>query len=110
VSTGYPARRFSTEREVPLVWKAGEMRRVLDPTLSMKDKTLLLLHGSAGPVAEAELVAWTEHSNASTYRRDVLKPAHRAKLIEYDPKAKTVRISPTGIAHVEQNVLPTAAG
>ena len=43
------------EREVPLVWKVRGQRRVLDPDLRNTEKTLLLLHGCAGPVREAEL-------------------------------------------------------
>ena len=45
------------EREVPLVWKVGGKKRVLDPKMSMKDKTLLLLHSSTGPVPEARTAA-----------------------------------------------------
>lgn len=93
------------EREVPLVWKVGGKRRVLDPSLSMKAKTLLLLHGCSGPATEAELLDWTEHSNPSAYRRDVLRKAHKDRLIEYDGDARTALISPLGVEYVEANVL-----
>jgi len=81
------------EREVPLVWKVGGKKRVLDPKMSMKDETLLLLHSSAGAVAEEEIFGWVEHSNASVYRRDILRKAHKAKLVEYDPDGNTVALS-----------------
>lgn len=97
------------EREVPMVWKVGSKKRVLDPKMSMKDKTLLFLHGSTGPVAEADLVSWTEHSNPAVYRRDILRRAHKAKLIEYDADARTAVISPTGVAYVEDEILGTGA-
>jgi hypothetical protein len=29
-------------------------------------------------------VSWLEHSNASVYRRDVLRKLHRERFIEYD--------------------------
>lgn len=90
------------ERETPLVWKVGGKMRVLDPKMSMKDKALVLLHATAGPVAEADLVGWVEHSNPSVFRRDVLRRAHGAKLLEYDASAKTVEISPLGVDHVER--------
>lgn len=96
------------DREVPLVWKVGDRKRVLDPKMSMKDKTLLLLHGSTGLVAEADLISWTEHSNPAVYRRDILRRAHKATLLEYDPDAKTVVISPNGVAYVEEKILGTA--
>lgn len=71
----------------------------------MKDKTLALLYHSVDPVRESDLQAWVEHSNASVYRRDVLRKAHRDKLLEYDEKAQTVLISPIGVEYVERSVL-----
>ena len=98
------------ERETPLVWKVGGVRRVLDTTLSMKAKALLLLHGCSGPVAEADLVAWVEHSNPSVFRRDVLRKAHKSRLVEYDASSKTVVISPNGIKYVEEEIIAPHLG
>jgi hypothetical protein len=95
------------ERDVPLVWKVGDTRRVLDPTMSAKDKTLLLLHGATGRVAEDTLRSWVEYANSTDYRRKVLLPAHKKKLLEYDTNAKTLIISPTGVADVEGRLLGT---
>src|SRR5688572_5916536 len=39
---------------------------------------------STEPLTEQDLVAWTEHSNASVYRRDILRPLHRDRFIEYN--------------------------
>lgn len=89
------------ERETPLIWKVGEKRRVLDTTLSMKDKALVLLHATAAPMTDTEIIDFIEHSNPSVFRRDVLRPAHKARLLEYDEGAGTVTISPLGIEHVE---------
>jgi hypothetical protein len=94
------------ERETPLIWEVNGRKRVLDTTLQMKPKTLVLLYASNGAVSERDLVSWLEHSNASVYRRDVLRPAHRARLIEYDEADGTVQLSPLGIAYVEENLLP----
>lgn len=93
------------EREVPLVWKVGDKRRVLDPKMSIKDKTLLLLHGSTMPVAEDVLCDWVEQPKLAVYRRDILRPTHKARLIEYDPGSKTVVISPRGVAYVEERLI-----
>ena len=93
-------------RETPLIWQVNGTRRVLRPGLSMKDKTLVLLHAADADVSEAELLRWTEHSNTSGYRRDVLRPAHRAKLIEYDETNRRVHLSPVGVRDVEQRLLP----
>jgi hypothetical protein len=89
-------------RETPLIWQVGDKRRVLDPALSSKDKALVLLHATAGQMDEHDLVDFVEHSNPSVFRRDVLRPAHKAKLIEYDQSAGTVTISPLGVEHVER--------
>jgi hypothetical protein len=94
------------EREVPLVWRVGDKRRVLDAKMSMKDKTLLLLHGLTGPIGEGVLYDWAEHSNMSVYRRDILRVAHKAKLVAYDSDNKTVVISPRGVAYVEERLIP----
>lgn len=96
------------EREVPLVWKVGGKRRVLDPGMTTTDKTLLLLHGCPGAAAEADLADWVEHPTIAHYRRDVLRRLHRAKLIEYDPIARTAILSPLGITHVESKIIATA--
>jgi hypothetical protein len=89
------------EREVPLVWKIGDKMRVLDPDLSYKDTTMILLHAVAGPVQESDLFAWTEHSNATVYRRDILKKEHKKRLLEYDQEAGTVQLSPRGVEYAE---------
>ena len=73
----------------------------------MKEKALILLYHEMGPVMEKDLVAWLDHSNASVFRRDVLRPTHRTRLIEYDQDAGTVEISPKGMRYVEEN-LPLA--
>jgi hypothetical protein len=89
------------EREVPLVWKVNDKMRVLDPDLSYKDTTMILLHAVAGPVKESDLFGWAEHSNASVYRRDILKKGHKARLLEYDEATRTVEISPRGVEYAE---------
>ncbi len=95
------------ERDTPLIWEINGKKRVLNPAMSMRDKTLLLLHATDGQVAESDLVSWLEYSNASVYRRDVLRKLHGERLIEYDAAARTAQISPIGIADVEERLLPT---
>lgn len=90
------------ERESPLVWKVGDKLRVLDTKLSMKDKALILLHATSGRLNDRDVIDFVEHSNPSVFRRDVLRPAHKAKLIEYDEAEGVVTISPLGIAHVDE--------
>lgn len=97
------------ERETPLIWAVNGKKRVMSTKLSMRDKTLVLLHGSGGEVSETSLASWIEHSNPSVYRRDVLRKAHRERLIEYDQTRGTAHISPLGIEYVEETLLPSLA-
>lgn len=94
------------DRIIPVVWQVGDKLRVLNPTITSKDKTLLLLYHRSGPVREQDLFKWIEHSNSSVYRRDVLRVLHNDKLVEYDQENKVVQISPKGTMHVEENILP----
>lgn len=93
------------DRTIPIIWEVGGMKRVLDPSMSMRDRTLALLYSEPGPIAEDDLVAWTEHSNASVYRRDILRRLHRSKHIEYDEQARTAQLSPLGSQYVEENLV-----
>ncbi|MDY6948271.1 MAG: hypothetical protein SXG53_21395 [Pseudomonadota bacterium] len=89
------------DRTVPVVWKAGDVLRVLDPKLSMRDQTLLLLYSVNAAVTASELFRWVEHSNFSVYKRDVLRRAHVARLVEYNEASGSVSLSPLGVREVE---------
>jgi hypothetical protein len=90
------------ERQVALVWSFGDKKRVLKPGLTWKKNTLLLMMSETGEVAEADLFRWIEHKSLSAYRRDVLRPGHKARLWEYDEVARTVRLLTPGIEAAEQ--------
>lgn len=92
------------ERTIPTIWRINGKRRVLNTKLRYQDQMLLLLHDSDGPVNEADLVAWVEYSNPSIFRRDVIRKAHKERLIEYDETKKQIQISPLGIDYVETNL------
>ena len=89
------------ERTVPIVWEVGQLRRVLDPRLTMRDQSLLLLYATPTPVKDRDLFQWVEHSKFSVYKRDVLLPVHKARLWEYDQASGLVHLSPTGVTEVE---------
>jgi hypothetical protein len=98
------------ERQVPAIWQIGSVRRVMAKGLTLKQQMLLLLYGAPVSVTETDVLLWLEKTKtASTFRRDVLRPAHRERLVEYDEQAKTVLLSPLGIDYVEKN-LPLAMG
>lgn len=93
-----------SERDIPLIWEVDGKRRVLNPKLSMKHKSLIILYGSSSPIVESTLFEWVEHSNAGVFRRDVLKKAHKDKLIEYDQRSSRVQLSPLGARYVEEQI------
>lgn len=88
------------EREVSLVWKSGDKRRVLTPGLTLRKQTLLLLAGVTD-VKEADLESWLEQKRPADYRKNVLRPMHQARLVEYDQTAGTVALLPPGVAMAE---------
>lgn len=93
-----------TEREIPMIWLVNGKKRVLKTSLSMKEKTMVLLY-SEPIVKESTLFNWVEHTNSAVYRRDILVKGHKSKLWEYDKSAKTVALSPLGSDYVERNLL-----
>lgn len=98
------------ERKMSLVWSAGNVRRVLDTSMSVADQTLVLLHQSNGWVAEKELLASVEYSSRTMYRTRVLSKLHKARRIELDKKGERARISPTGSAYVEEEIISPRMG
>jgi len=64
-----------------------------------------MIFRTPNPVArEDDLLRWVEHSNPSVFRKQILKSMHKNRLIEFNEAVGQVRISPTGIAYVEENL------
>lgn len=89
------------ERKSPLIWEIEGVKRVLDPKMNFKDKSLLLLYQVNGWVDTSELLNWVEYSNPSAYRRKLLTSLHNDRLIEFAVAKDRARISPLGRQHVE---------
>jgi hypothetical protein len=99
------------DRELPVVWRVGVNRRVLAKGLTLKQQMMLLLYGNPSATPERDLLSWLEKSRAAaTFRRDVLRPAHKERLVEYDDVTKTVLLSPLGVEYVETNLPLTVNG
>lgn len=94
-------------RQLPHVWSVVGRKRILNTSLDYRSQTLLLLHADAQTGLPAEdLYQWTEHSNYTYFKRDVLRALHKARLVEYDQETQMVIISPTGVKRVEEELLP----
>lgn len=92
------------ERKHPLIWEVGDVKRVLDPSMRAKPQVLLLLYRQPGWVSEADLFRWTEYSNSSVFRKNVLGNLHKGRLIEFNSQEGRAQISPLGIDEVEKHL------
>lgn len=98
-------------RSLPEVWQVGGKKRVLRKGLSYRYQVLVLLYSEVeAGVSSVQLFEWTEHSNMSVFRRDVLRPLHRDRMIEYDEEMEVVMMSPLGIQEVEDKILSPRVG
>jgi hypothetical protein len=94
------------QRKLPVVWEVLGRRRILNTSHGYKDQTLLMLYSDLGVAVPTEdLFEWTDHSDRSHYRRDVLGRLHKARLIEWDRETEMAIISPSGIEDVEKRLL-----
>lgn len=93
-------------KQIPFVWEVEGRKRVLKKELFFKDKVLLLLYNEyPKPIDSRVLFDWTEHSNSSGFKRDVLKPLHKKGFIEYSKKTGKCHLSPKGSREIEERVL-----
>lgn len=93
-------------RRLPQVWSVIGKKRILDTSLDYRSQTLLLLYSDAQAAIPAEdLFAWTEHSNFTYYKRDVLRALHKARMLEYDEESQMTIISPAGAKRVEDSLV-----
>ena len=94
-------------RQLPEVWSVSGRKRVLHTQFDYKEQVLLLLHGDLEAAVPVEdLFEWVEHPRMNNFKRDVLRPLHRARLIEFDETTDTVTLSPTGAKQVEESLMP----
>lgn len=90
------------EREIVTVWAVAGRKRVLRAGMSRAQETLVLLYSEQGTAVPAEdLASWVEAPRLSDYRRDVLRPLHAQRLIEFDPETDTAVLSPNGTVRAE---------
>ena len=93
------------ERKTPLVWDFGGGKRVLDASMLVADKVLVLLYPEPGWVGSRQLCDWTKYSNYSVFRSNVLLKLDNDLLIEYDVTEERCKISPLGLQRVETQLL-----
>jgi hypothetical protein len=87
------------ERRLPLVWKSGDIRRVLDPGMTLKDQILLLLGSVAGRVSVDQVFIWTGYKKKDYFLRQVRK-LHDDRLLEFHEYLSVVELLPPGMEYV----------
>ncbi|MCW2946195.1 MAG: hypothetical protein JWR24_2912 [Actinoallomurus sp.] len=80
----------------------GEIRRILDTSLSLADATLLILYSESSNSTDQSLARHLEQPRLGNYRR-----VHDDKLIEYTESTGQILISPKGEKEVEERLLPS---
>jgi hypothetical protein len=96
-------------RQMPEIWEVDGKKRVLTRGLTAKQQTLLLLYSEpTNAVLDDDLLSWIEYADLPLYRRDVLRPLHKDRYIEYDESIGVVRLSPVGIAEAERRIRESA--
>lgn len=89
------------ERRLMLVWKSGDIRRVLNPNLSLKDQTLLLIGSVAGKVAVEMLFTWTGQKNRAYFNK-LIKTLHEKRYIEFHGTSGEIELLPPGADYITE--------
>lgn len=87
------------ERRLPLVWKSGDLRRVLNPELPLKDQILLLVSSIPKRIKADDLFTWTGYKKRAYFNR-LLRQLHDQRLIEFHEASAEVEMLPPGNEYV----------
>jgi hypothetical protein len=87
------------ERTFSVIWKHGDVTRILDTSLGARSQVLILLYDSSSQT-ETKLRESTEYSNPTKFRV-ILRELHGKRLIEYLADGSCV-LTPKGTLEAEQ--------
>ncbi|WP_053365450.1 hypothetical protein [Bacillus sp. FJAT-27245] len=88
------------EKDLPLIFDNGEVQRVLDPKIPLKEEILILLYHNDNKLNVDDLLRFTEYKNSSRFKTVVLPTLHRERLIEFGDKK--CELTALGIKCVEE--------
>jgi hypothetical protein len=92
------------QRPLALVFELQERKRVLLPSLSHRDQTLLLLASECPEKVNIDLLlSWIEPANKSRYVNQILRSLHAQRFLEFDDDGGWCIILPPGLGYVESN-------
>lgn len=87
------------ERRLPLVWKSGDLRRVLDPKMALKNQILILLSSSYGKINVDKLFEWTGSAKRGYFNR-LVRQLHAQRFLEFYEAEGEIELLPPGSEHV----------
>lgn len=91
---------FISNRKIPLVWEADDIKRVLNPKISLTNQILLLLSSNNQPTDIDKLKLWLDYSNKNYFNKAIRK-LHNERKINISLDGKKIEILPPGILIVE---------
>ena len=83
------------ERRIPLVWQSGKIKRVLDPSLSLKNQILLLICSSPESISTNDLQNWCDYNNRGYFLK-LLRQMDKDRLVILSKRECEVQILPPG--------------
>jgi hypothetical protein len=89
------------ERRVPIVWKSGDIRRVLNPVLSLSDQILHLIGSVNGKAKVDGLFGWTGHKNRGYFNRTI-RQLHNKRFVELYEAVGIAELLPPGTEYVSR--------
>lgn len=89
------------ERRLPLIWKSGEIRRVLKPDLSLKDQILLLVASCSAKATADKVYEWTGYDKRAYFKR-LVRDLHKQRYIEFDETSGELELLPPGSEYVSK--------
>jgi hypothetical protein len=84
-----------SEVTVPLVWSEGQMKRVLDPKLGLKQQILILVGSTPSKTRRADLERWIEPKTEG-YLVRAIRELHSERKIEFHENEGSVQLLPPG--------------
>lgn len=91
------------KRKIVLVHEVGEIKRVLANFLNFKEQTLLFLASSyPDSSSDNDLFIQLEYSSLSAYKSRILRPLHKARMLNYSDQGECVLLPP-GLKFVEDH-------
>jgi hypothetical protein len=91
-------------REIPILWKKGDIRRILDPAISAKEQTLILLLDEQ-PLKTETIREAIEYMNVTRFTSHVIMPLHKERMIYYDTGSKQCHLTSKGEIIAEKLVV-----